>query len=117
MLVFLPGAPFLGADRAFHIDPFAAAVGAGAGLELRNLVALAAGGPGLIHAIGLGNHDDARGKPGSALVAATARHELERGAVAKLQRLDAPAAAAAATLGKQLSKSRLLDSRQNVFPP
>ena len=43
LLVLLPGPTLLGADRAFHVDPLAAAVGSGPRFQLRDLVALAAG--------------------------------------------------------------------------
>src|SRR5689334_8695694 len=76
--VLLPSPSLLGTHRAFHIDTLAGAIGAGPSLQLRDLVALPAAPSGLVHAIGLGDDHDARGKPSSALVRATPRHELQR---------------------------------------
>ena len=106
VLVLGPRAALLGRDRALHVDPLPRAVGPGAGLELRDLVAFAAPHARLVHAVGLGDHHHPRGEPGPALVAAAAGHELERGAVEELDRLDASTPAAAAPRRQQVAVPR-----------
>src|SRR5262245_43647679 len=97
MRIFLPRTSLFRADRAFHVNPLAAAVRPGSGLELRDLVGFAAGHARLVHAVGLGDDHSAGGEARPTFVASAARHELECGAVAELHCFHAPTSAAAST--------------------
>jgi hypothetical protein len=100
-VVLAPRPPGLRADRAFHVDPGAIAEGAGAALDLRDLVRLAAGPAALVHPVRLGDDDHAGREPGALLVAATARHEPERRAVLEVDAGDLAALAPGAAVGNR----------------